>query len=152
MTTPQSGREAFEALIRESRRYMPVLRRIEADGSLGLGLATANGLQHAIDKAEAALAQQGREAGELVDGVVAINGRPHLVSDPEHFVRTKKAQRLYTAAPKQQAVEVTEDMVARAMTAYIASRGTYSGEVPTDRADIRAALLAALPGKTEVTP
>ena len=44
----------------------------------------------------------------------------------------------------QQPVAVDEAMVERAMTAYLQSRGTYEGEVPVDRDDMRAALTAAL--------
>ena len=61
---------------------------------------------------ETALAQQKREVGEPVDGVVIIDGRPHLVRDPEYFVRTKRAQRLY-AAPKQQDDERDAEMFKR---------------------------------------
>jgi hypothetical protein len=47
----------------------------------------------------------------------------------------------------QQPAAVDEAMVERATTAYLQSRGTYEGEVPVDRDDMRAALTAALATK-----
>ena len=41
---------------------------------------------------------------------------------------------------------VDDAMVERALTAYNRERGSYAGEIPTDPADIRAALTAALGG------
>lgn len=116
MTTPQSGREAFEEAA--SRVYGLASRK--AREVMFMRMPVAEGEQYCNQPMEwahqiwqAALAQQGREVGELVDGVVAINGRPHLVSDPEHFVRTKKAQRLYTAATPETGNWICADDVNR---------------------------------------
>lgn len=55
------------------------------------------------------------------------------------------------ASAPQQSAGVDEAMVERATTAYLHSRGTYEGEVPVDRDDIRAALTAALAGQQLAT-
>ena len=91
----------------------------------------------------AAPKQRGREVGEAV-AWIHKDGRALLLDESMHRATNPADWNpLYTAAPKQQAMEVTEEMVDRALAAYNASRGTYSGEVPTDRDDIRASLLAA---------
>lgn len=174
MTTPQSGREAFEAWA--EREFGKVPR-----GAV-LGLPATERFASYWKCWQAALAQQGREVGEAVAWHPVIaelhEHMRHCVSAADEGVDYAVSREMLdamttlrlmekcgrgkwrpteygesfanTAAPKQQAVEVTEEMVDRALAAYNASRGTYSDEVPTDRDDMRAALLAALSGKTEV--
>ena len=61
----------------------------------------------------------------------------------ENFRLTEENKALRVMISQQPAA-VDEAMVERAATAYLQSRGTYEGEVPVDRDDMRAALTAAL--------
>ena len=160
MTTPQSGREAFEALAISFDRYADMAHD-RGDAEAREAWASA-----AHETRKAALAQQGREVGEPgpVDALVSaanatLAANPHdetmwtLEAAVAPFNATKPAEcengcppqqvcdycqiaARYTAAPKQQAVD--EAMVKRVMDAGF------------HRSDAIAALLAALPGKTEV--
>lgn len=203
MTTPQSGREAFEALNAAAKGAghlsFESMRQC-ADAWIGVTKVlddVADGWTHGLgtgdEQAAAAiraLAQQGREVGEPVAWPTVIaelhEHMRHCVSAADEGVDYAVSREMLdamttlrlmekcgrgkwrpteygesfanTAAPKQQAVEVTEEMVeAFAHKVFDDANDIYGcGETDAYRDALvmavreNIALLAALPGKTEV--
>ena len=157
MTTPQSGREAFEAwAISESLNVLALNSR---------GDYRIYSTYVAWQAWQAALAQQGREVGEPVawqyqsrhgDWVTVVSNEPWAS-------KGFPVRAIYTAAPKQQAVDGWDDGVRKAAHALIDLIVSFDDRdllaLDADKhppsslsvlaADLREAL-AALPGKTEV--
>lgn len=150
MTNQQAGREAFEALVERWR---------EGGGTFfcGDGPPYRAAMADCADELEAALAQQGREVGEPV-AWIHKDGRALLLDESMHRATNPPDWNpLYTSTPKQQAVEVTEEMVEAACEAYfddgVHGWSRFAGTQHTAklyRKAMRKALLAALAGKTEV--
>ena len=90
--------------------------------------------------------QTGREVGEP-DGYTSY-GEFRWAADCDERMRREWLP-LYTAAPKQQAVEVTEEMVRRALH-FCPSEQSSPQKWRWIAKFITSELLAALPGKTEV--
>lgn len=128
MTTPQSGREAFEALVETWRSEVERGTGYLNDESDRAILACA-------DELEAALAQQGREV---------VYQCPRCATSMQIDPTAKPY-----VAPKQQAVEVTEDMVRRALH-FCPSEQSSPRKWRWIAKFITTELLAALAGKTEV--
>lgn len=159
MTTPQSGREAFEAWAEREFGKVP--------GSLPATERFASYWKCW----QAALAQQGREVGEPGSvwqirflspvsgnwsgwiGVESEAEALRMLGGLKLLGMTAEHRALYTAAPKQQAVdEAMVDRAWKAATLACVVKGRYRAPVAPNEwfAALRAALLAALPGKTEV--
>ena len=159
MTAQQSGREAFEAWYAANDNTR---KSIERDAT-GYRLIQTEAAWQAWDAAwQAALAQQGREVGEAWGEKLPPFARTHEGQKVYSlaYSRGRKKGREETAAPNQQAVDevmlshiaaVIDGTLAHCISDSTTEERMYVGEqCLNELANIRAALLAALAGKTEV--